>query len=141
LILDTTHNVREHKQIITDLIGKPFSLLDTIKLKGIGSKRMIIEDVSINLKQYVNSVQDISYANIELRTAGIIIHINKGLKNFSWVIPYYQLVIYKTNGLSIHAQGKYIHFKNNIMFKENKVFFEKLLNEKIKHDLKYDFYN
>ncbi len=141
MILDTTHNVREHKQIITDLIGKPFSLLDTIKLKGIGSKRMIIEDVSINLKQYVNSVQDISYANIELRTAGIIIHINKGLKNFSWVIPYYQLVIYKTNGLSIHAQGKYIHFKNNIMFKENKVFFEKLLNEKIKHDLKYDFYN
>ena len=141
MILDTTHNVREHKQIITDLIGKPFSLLDTIKLKGIGSKRMIIEDVSINLKQYVNSVQDISYANIELRTAGIIIHINKGLKNFSWVIPYYQLVIYKTNGLSIHAQGKYIHFKNNIMFKENKFFFEKLLNEKIKHDLKYDFYN
>ena len=102
---------------------------------------MIIEDVSPNLYRYLNSTSTINYANIEIRSAGVIIYINKGLKNYSWIIPFYHLVIYKTNGLSIHAQGKYIHFKNNITFKENKAFFNKLLNEKVKHDLKYDFYN
>ena len=43
----------------------------------------------------------------------------KGLKNYTWIIPYYHLVIYKTNGASIHAQGKYIRFRNNQTFKEN----------------------
>jgi hypothetical protein len=110
-------------------------------MKGVGSKRMIIEDVSPNLKSYINLVSDINYANIELRSGGIIIYINKGLKNFTWVIPYYQLVIYKTNGTSIHAQGRSIHFKNNKTFKENKAFFDKLLDEKVRHEFKYDFYN
>jgi len=141
LILETTYKAKEHKRIINDLIGKPYNLIESFKLKGIGSKRMIIEDVSPNLNQYLNSTSAINYANIEIRSAGIIIYINKGLKNYSWIIPFYHLVIYKTNGLSIHAQGNYIHFKNNITFKENKSFFNKLLNEKVKHDLKYDFYN
>ena len=141
LILDTTYKAKENKRIINDLIGKPYNIIESIKLKGIGSKRMIIEDVSPNLYQYLNSTSTLNYANIEIRSAGIIIYINKGLKNYSWIIPFYHLVIYKTNGLSIHAQGNYIHFKNNITFKENKSFFNKLLNEKVKHDLKYDFYN
>jgi len=141
LILDTTHIQKEHKYLIKDLIGKSYSLIESIKMKGAGSKRMVIEDVSPNLKSYMNMIADINYANIELRSGGIIIYINKGLKNFTWVIPYYQLVIYKTNGTSIHAQGKYIHFKNNKMLKENKSFFKKLLNNKVKHDFKYDFYS
>ena len=140
MILDSTYSLKEQKQIINDLVGKPYSFIESIKLKGIGSKRMVIEDISSNIKQYINTVEDINYANIELRSAGVIIHINKGLQTFLWIIPFYHLVIYKTNGLSIHAQGRFIHFKNNVTFKENKTFFEKLLNEKIKHDLKYDFY-
>tara|TARA_R110001583_G_scaffold191276_2_gene356295 strand:- start:1839 stop:2069 length:231 start_codon:yes stop_codon:yes gene_type:complete len=68
-----------------------------------------------------------------------LVRINKGLQNFTWVIPFYHLVIYKTNGSSIHAQGKYIHFKNNITFKENKAFFDKLLNSKVKFDEQYNF--
>ncbi|GAA4940603.1 hypothetical protein GCM10023314_11760 [Algibacter agarivorans] len=108
-------------------------------MNGIGSKRMIIDNVSINLKQYMNSVPDANYANIELRTGGILIHINKGLQNFTWAIPYYQLVIYKSNGASIHAAGRFVHFKNNKTFQENKNFFRKMLDEKIKYDKQYDF--
>lgn len=139
MILNSTYNEKDHKQIINDLVGRSFSLIESIKMRGVGSKRMIIEDVSPNLKPYLNSVADINYANIELRTGGIIIYINKGLQNFSWLVPYYQLVIYKTNGSSIHAQGRYIRFKNNMSFKENKSFFNKLLNAKIKSEFKYDF--
>ncbi|MFP4846117.1 hypothetical protein [Winogradskyella sp. PE311] len=137
MIINTTHHNSEHKQIIADLIGSSFSLVQKLKLGGIGSKRMIIGDVSPNMKSMMNKVSDINYANIELRPKGILVMINQGLKNFTWIIPYYQLVIYKTNGSSIHAQGRFVHFKNSKTFKENKKFFDKLLDEKVKYDMQY----
>lgn len=137
MILNTTHFNKEHKQILNDLVGASFSLFESIRMKGVGSKRMIIGEVSPNLKPLMNTVSDINYANIELRRQGILIFVNKGLQNFTWAIPYYQLTVYKTNGISIHAQGKFIQFKNTKTFKENKQFFDKMLDEKIKHDEQY----
>ena len=139
MILETTYIDRKQDEIINDLVGKPFGLFQAIKMQGIGSKRMAIENVSPNMKNYINTTEDTTYANIELRLIGILILINKGLRNFAWVIPYYQLVIFKTNGSSIHAQGRFIQFKNDINFKENKVFFKKLLDEKLKYDSQYNF--
>lgn len=138
MVLDTTHKNKEHENLINDLVGKRFSFLQSLKMKGIGSKRMIIDEVSTNMKIYTNSISDVNYANIELRPSGILIMINKGLRNFTWIIPYYQLVIYKTNGSSIHAQGRFIHFRNNNNFKENKSFFDKLLDMKIAYESKYN---
>jgi len=140
MILNTTHFNKEHKQLLIDVVGKTFTFLEALKMKGIGSKRMIINDVSPNLKSYMNTVSDVNYANIELRKSGILLFINKGLQNFTWAIPYYQLVMYKTNDASIHAQGKFVQFKNSITFKENKAFFEKMLDEKIKYDEQYNFH-
>ncbi|WP_299117349.1 hypothetical protein [uncultured Winogradskyella sp.] len=135
MIIDTTYYNKEHKQVIADLVGPEFSLVQKLKMNGVGSKRMIIDEVSPNMKSMINLVSDINYSNIELRPKGILLMINQGLKNFTWIIPYYQLVIYKTNGSSIHAQGRFVHYRNNKTFKENKKFFDKLLNEKVKYDM------
>ena len=137
MILNTTHHNKDHKQIIDDLVGTSFSLVQKLKMNGVGSKRMIVDEVSPNMQSMMNEVSDINYANIELRPKGILIMITKGLKNFTWIIPYYQLVIYKTNGSSIHAQGRYIHLRNNRMFRENKKFFDKMLDHKVKYDMNY----
>ncbi|SHI42195.1 hypothetical protein [Aquimarina spongiae] len=137
MILETTYSSKENKKIINDLVGKPFSLIQSFKMKGIGSKRMIIDDVSPNLSKYLNSVSDLSYGSIELRPNGILLAINKGLRNFTWIIPYYQFYMYKTNGVSIHAQGKFVHFKNNRTHKENKSFFDKLTHLKADYDIRF----
>lgn len=137
MILNTTHYKSNHKTIITDLIGGSFSLVQKLKLGGVGSKRMIVDRVSPNMQSMVNQVSSITYANIELRPKGILVMINKGLKNFTWIIPYYQLVLYKTNGSSVHAQGRFVHFANSKTFRENKKFFDKLLNEKVNYDSQY----
>ncbi len=137
MILETTHTNKNNTELINDLVGKPFKIVERFKLKGIGSKRMVIEEVSLNLNGYLNKVSDVNYANIELRSGGILIRINKGLRNFTWIIPYYQLVVYKTNGSSIHAQGRFINFKNNNLLKENKIFFNKMMDQKIKYDLEF----
>lgn len=139
MVFETTYSNPEITKSIDQIVGKPYSFFQALKLKGIGSKRMIIDDVSPNLSQYLNTVSDINYANIELRPLGILILINKGLQNFTWTIPYYHLVIFKTNGASIHAQGRFIHFRNNRTFKENKSFFKKLMDKKILFDEQYKF--
>ena len=137
MLLNTTYDSRDDKALIEDLVGKPYTLVQKLRLGGIGSKRMVIDEVSPNLGSVLNTVSDINYASIELRPKGILIRITKGLKNFTWIIPFYQLVIYKVNGSSIHAQGKFIHFKANKTFKENKKFFNKLLDHKVRYDLQY----
>ena len=118
-------------------MGKPYSLIQAIKRRGVGSKRMIVDKVSPNLNSILNTVSDLNYANIEMRKNGILIHIPKGLKNFTWAIPFYHLVLYKTDGMSIHAQGKFIHFKKSKTFYENKKFLSSLLNEKVLFDEQY----
>jgi hypothetical protein len=139
LILNTTYTNKSNDQLINDLVGKPFSIMEKIKLKGVGSKRMVIDNASESIKPYLNTVADVNYANLELRPNGVLIRINKGLQTFTWIVPFYQLVVFKVNGSSIHAQGKFIHFKNNMTFKENKSFFKKLLDRKILFDEQYNF--
>lgn len=137
MIFSTTHINKEAKELTNDLLGLPFSFYQSLKMGGIGSKRMIIEETSQNIVDYTNKISDVNYANIELRPEGIIVLLNKGLNNYNWVIPFRQLVIYKTDRLSIHAQGKYICFKNNMLYKENKKFIAKMIDLKTTHQEKY----
>ena len=139
MIIDSTYKNNNDLQLINDLAGKPYSFFERILMKGVGSKKMIIDSVSPNFKPYINSAYTITYANIELRKGGVLVHINKGLKNYIWAIPYYQLVVFKTNGSSIHAQGRYINFRDNNTFKQNKSFFSKMLDEKIKFEMTNNF--
>lgn len=139
MLLNTTHTSKAITDRINNLVGRSFTLLESIKLRGIGSKRMVVDKVSPNMASILNVVSDTNYGNIELRPKGILIHVTKGLQNFTWAIPYYQLVVYKTNGSSIHANGKFMHFRNDKTFKENKAFFDKLMNEKIKYDEQFNF--
>jgi len=140
VIFETTYKNKDATATINDLVGKPYSFIESIKLKGTGSKRMIVDDVSLGFKSILNTVSDINYGNIEIRKKGILIHITKGLKNFTWAIPFYQLHIYNTKTFSIHAQGNYVRFVKNKTYKENKKFIYKLLDFKIKNDKKYDVY-
>jgi hypothetical protein len=139
MIFNTTLKNKDATATMNDLLGKPYSFVKAIKLGGVGSKRMIIDAVSPGFLKLINAVSDINYVNIELRDKGIVIHINKGLKNFSWAIPYYQLHTYKTEGFSIHAQGNFVRFKSNKLLKENKNFIDKIINCKIENNKQYDF--
>ena len=130
MIVNTTYTDREAKKLIDSHLGETFPLMKRIKMKGIGSKRMIIHDVSPNLKQYLNTVEELNYGSIELRPKGILVHIHKKLNSFSWIIPYYKLHIYTSSFFSIHADGKFIQFQKNKLYKENKGFIAKMQTQK-----------
>ena len=138
MILDTTITNRDNNNLIKDLVGKPFSLFKWLTFKETSCKNLVINEVSPNFIDYFNNSSDIK-ANLELRPYGVIVKFQIALKNYSWVIPFYHLAIYKTNGISIHANGRFIHFKNNKSLKKNKSFFNTLLDFKAKSEFQYSF--
>ena len=131
MILNTTYTNKDNDATINQMVGKPFGIWDKLKMKGTGSGRMIITDVSPKLERALLNGPDINYANIELRPKGILVRITRRLDNFTWIIPYYQLYTYLTNGLSIHGQGEFLHFRNDRFLKSNKDFIKKMLNLKV----------
>ena len=126
MMYNTTHKNNEITELINTKVGKPFRIMERIKLKGIGSKRMKVVAASFHLIKYLNKVSDINYLNIELRPKGVILHLTKGHQNFAWPIPYYQLVFFKGDEFSLHANGNFIRVACDRNFKENKKFLKKL---------------
>ena len=132
MIYNSTYTNIE-KDIETDsLVGKKYNLIKSIRLGGIGSKRLIIEELGINFKKLIKYNNDIIYSNIELRNKGIIVYIVDRQKRFTWVIPFYKLVIYKTPSFSIHSEGNFIRFSNKLNHNQNLDFFKKILDHKLK---------
>ncbi len=96
------YNVTYHKasieREIDQLVGKPFSALERIKMNGIGSGRLIIKEASDEILELINKSVDTAYTNIELRPHGVIVGIKSIHETYLWVIPYYLLTMYKNDG-------------------------------------------
>ena len=140
MIFNTTHKNEDYDLESTALVGRPFNLLQRIKKGGIGSGRLVIHKISPKLNLGKLKFSEIDYANIELRPRGIIVHYTRMLERFSWVIPYYRLVIYNSQSFSIHANGSFIQFLKNRNYKENKKFIDKMIQLKIDF-LELDYYD
>lgn len=130
MFLDTTHDSRDNDFLIDNLVGKAFSFFKALKLGGIGSKRMVVDLVSADLQHYMNTVSDVNYSSIELRPKGILVFFNRGLKNYTWVIPYPDLILHVENTMVIEAQSKKMRYRDDHFLKENAGFFNKLVEAK-----------
>lgn len=102
---------------------------------GTGSGRLMIEAFSSKLQPKNSQASAIAYANIELRPRGVIVHFTSGLERYSWIIPYYRLVVYNTQTFSIHANGNFIQCVKNSNYRDNKKYIAKMI------DFKNDFLN
>ena len=95
MIKNLSYNSKKNRTILFEIVGRPFSLIERIRLKGIGSGKLIIIDASKEIVELLRLDNNINYCNIEIRTNGIIIRFRSLLETFGLIIPYYKLVIYK----------------------------------------------
>lgn len=137
MLHNITHRNDKVTKEINDFIGKPYSFFKAIKMGGIGSHRMIIDEMSPQFKNLVNTVSDINYGAIELRPKGIIFHVTKGLQRYVWLIPYYKLSIFKSETLSIHADGMFMKVRIDQFTNKNSAFISKVLEYKAKYTADY----
>ena len=126
-LYNISYNDKETDKLINDEMGKPYSLIKKIKLKGIGSRRMIIEHFSDDMKHLTLKVSGIQYANIELRPKGLIIHINQGIYTYAWTVPFFRLSIYNGDYFTVHGNGNFIQFNKEKSWKENRTFLQKIM--------------
>ena len=129
-LYNITYKNKETEKEINVEMGKPFGLIEKLKLGGIGSRRMIIENFSEDIKNLTLKVSGIQYANIELRPNGIIVHINQGIYTHAWTIPYFRLSIFNGDFFTIHGGGSHIQFNKEKSWKENKEFLQKIVKLK-----------
>ena len=118
MLKNVSYNNPKQEDEINNFVGKPFSLIERLKMKGIGSGKLLILD------------QNINQCNIERRPKGILIYFRVLLETYALIIPYYKLVIFKVDShvYTIHID----HRKVKIKVKSNKdhEFFRNILNEK-----------
>ena len=129
-LYNITYKNKETEKEINAEMGKPFGLIEKLKLGGIGSRRMIVENFSEDIKNLTLKVSGIQYANIELRPNGIIVHINQGIYTHAWTIPYFRLSVFNGDFFTIHGGGSHIQFNKEKSWKENKEFLQKIVKLK-----------
>ena len=130
MLKNVSYNNPKQEDEINNFVGKPFSLIERLKMKGIGSGKLLIVSASKEIENLQILDQNINQCNIERRPKGILIYFRVLLETYALIIPYYKLVIFKVDSdvYTIHID----HRKVKIKVKSNKdhEFFRNILNEK-----------
>ena len=132
MLLNVSYNDPKQEQIITDLVGKPFSLRDRIKFSGVGSPKLQIVSSSPKIANLLLLDNNLDVCNIEIRPKGIIVRFRSLLETYAMVIPFYKLSVFKgkSASYSIHADGQKIEVHSEKRISE---FFSKIMGIKAKY--------
>ncbi|MCB0479201.1 MAG: hypothetical protein KDC84_13620 [Crocinitomicaceae bacterium] len=134
MIYDTSIKNKEIIRKMNLELGKAYSFFKSIKIGGTGSSKMLVEQCSHDMKQFLSKFQGANYASIELRPKGIIVHLKRNnTTHHSWAIPFHRLVIYNTEHFTIYEGGSYIRFNRSTFHLNNSKFISKLLDLKAKY--------
>ena len=135
MIKNLSYNSKKINAVLLELVGRPFSFIERLKLGGIGSNKLVIADASKEIVELLRLDNNVNYCNIEIRKNGLIIRFRSLLETYGFIIPYYKLIIYKgeSNIYSLYKDTSYIKF-----FADNKstsLFMKKIIR------LKTDYLN
>uniref|UniRef100_UPI00404AA9E6 hypothetical protein n=1 Tax=Flavobacterium sp. TaxID=239 RepID=UPI00404AA9E6 len=138
MLLNISYNDKKVQATIEDLVGKPFGLIDNIKLNGVGSPRLSIDKTSEEIDALLNYDNNRNFCNIELRPKGIIIRFRSLLETFGLIIPYYKLVIFKPgNQITFHIDHHFITISALPNNKAVNLFVEKIIHQKSDNEPTY----
>ena len=130
MLANVSYNNKAQRESIDKLVGKPFTLMNRLKLGGVGSPKLHVVSTSKEIDSLFVLDHNDNTCNIELRPNGIILRFRSLLETYGLIIPYYKLTIFKGTGeaYSIHME----HHKVSISAKSKNVrdFFKKILQQK-----------
>ena len=105
MIYNISYKDNKQIELINNSVGKPYSLIDKIKLGGVGSPKYYIKSSDKKIDSLLILDNNDNTCNIEMRPKGIIIRFRSLLETYALVIPYFKLSIFKPTGdtYSIHS--------------------------------------
>lgn len=113
MLLQVSYNDKEITRKINTELGKPFTLIERFKMRGIGSPKLILTEASVQISNLMNLDNNRNVGNIEMRPKGIIVGFRSKLDSYALIIPYYKLVLYKGKAeeYSIYRDTFFIKFE------------------------------
>lgn len=110
MLYNDSYNHKDVNRQIIELVGAPYSIWTRIKMNGIGAPRTTIESASPEIQRLLELDNNASWCFIELRPKGIIIRFRSLLETYALVIPWWKLVIFKTNPQmhTLHCDAHFI---------------------------------
>lgn len=131
MIYNITYDKKEITEEINALVGKPFSWLERIKMKGIGSEKMQVVEASPMIEGLLQYDNQPNHCNIELRPQGVMIHFKYRAETYGWAIPYAKLSIYMSTGTyRIYGDADYVKVTKLLNGDALKSFMHKLMQER-----------
>tara|TARA_Y200000002_G_scaffold368143_1_gene360894 strand:- start:439 stop:855 length:417 start_codon:yes stop_codon:yes gene_type:complete len=130
MLANISYNDKDQREYIDKLVGKPFTLMNRLKLGGVGSPKLHVVSSSKEIDSLFVLDHNENTCNIELRPNGIILRFRSLLETYGLIIPYYKLTVFKGTGeaYSIHME----HYKVSISSKSKNIreFFKKIQQQK-----------
>jgi hypothetical protein len=97
MLLNDSYNHKEVNRQINEAVGNSYSLIERLKMRGNGSPRIKISESSPEIERLLRLDNNTDWCYMELRPKGIIIRFRSLLETYALVIPYWKLVVYKTD--------------------------------------------
>lgn len=95
MLLNISYNRPAISEKINKEVGKPFTLIERVKLNGSGSPKLHITSSSIDIHNLLVLDNNSNVCNVEMRKNGIIVMFRALLETYGLIIPYYKLTLYK----------------------------------------------
>jgi hypothetical protein len=131
MLLNVSYNNPEIIRKIDAEVGKPFPLMERVRMNGVGSPKLFITSTSMEIYNLLTLDNNRNVCNIEMRPKGIIVGFRSLLDSFALVIPYYKLNIYKGKAEEYGIYRDHYFVKVSATDKSTHRFFQKVINYKI----------
>ena len=82
MIKNLSYNSKKINTVLLELVGRPFSFIERLKLGGIGSNKLVIADASKEIVELLRLDNNVNYCNIEIRKNGLIIRFRSLLETY-----------------------------------------------------------
>lgn len=142
MVFNITYPSKALSQKIADIVGPAYTMFQRFKMKGIGTSKMQLFEISPDMEAFVNIESEARYCYLELRPKGMIVGFQSMMRTYVWAIPFRYLKIYNNSGLlSIYDNQSFMKMKPPFNGSVDKGFIKKVLEFKAEYYKDTDFRN
>jgi hypothetical protein len=130
MIVVANYPTKKFRETVNQVVGNRFSMWERIKMGGIGSGQLKVLQHSEGLAPCFGKNHDTKFVIVEMRKSGIVVYVRNYIDNYVWLIPYYQLSIFKSDCYSLHANGNFIKINLACVVGNNAAVLNKIQQQK-----------
>jgi len=130
VLYNTSYKDKKIERLIKEEVGLSFPIIQRFRMKGTGSQRFEIKQASFDIG---NLLQEniLSFCNLELRTAGLIMHFRYKNEHYVFPVAYRKLSFYQNGeNISIYKHSSFVKLIPAHNQKLNTAFIKKLQDQR-----------